>query len=90
MSEGNRDGELDITEQMLLTLDLKKSMKLWHCSSVASVEEDGCGFRRRFMVEKSSLELPGFLLIKLEYNCERASLRELEPTVTYATPEGGD
>lgn len=43
------DGELDIRERMLLTLDLKKSMKLLHCSSVASVEEDGSGFRRWFM-----------------------------------------
>jgi len=28
---------------MLLTLDLKRSIKLCHCSSVASVEEVGCG-----------------------------------------------
>lgn len=45
-SEGSRDGELDIRERMLLTLDLKKSKKLLHCSSVALVEEDGCGLCR--------------------------------------------
>jgi len=66
VSEGSRDGELDIRDQMLLTSDLKKSRKLLHCSSVASVQEDGCGFRRWFLVEKSCLELPGFLLMNPE------------------------
>jgi len=37
---------------MWFTVDLRKSMKLLHCSSVASVEEDSCGFRRWFMVGK--------------------------------------
>ena len=45
MIVGGREKELDIREWMLLTLALKKSMKLLHCSTVASVADD-CGFRR--------------------------------------------
>jgi len=52
VSEGSRDRELGIRERKLLTFELKNVMKLLHCSSVASVEEDGCGFRRWFIVEK--------------------------------------
>ena len=46
MLGGGRKEELDIRERMLLTLALKKSMKLLHLSSVASAGEDDCGFRR--------------------------------------------
>ncbi len=62
----NKEDELGISEWMLLTLDLKKSMKLLHLSSVASVEEGGYGLRRCFMVVKSCLELPVVLLIRFE------------------------
>jgi len=45
-ARGEGGEELGIRERMLLTLDLKKSMKLLQHSSVASVESDGWGFRR--------------------------------------------
>jgi len=59
--EGSRDGELDIRERMLLTFDLKRSMKPLHCSSVASVEEDGCGFTAgQFMDSEARVSAASF------------------------------
>ena len=63
---GDRGEELVIRVRMLLTLDLKKSIKQLHCSSVASVEEEDCGFSRWSMVEKKCFVLPGFLLMRFE------------------------
>ena len=45
-AEGEGEEEPGNIERMLLTLDLKKSMKLLHRSAVVSVSEGVCGFRR--------------------------------------------
>ena len=63
MTGGGREGELDIREWMFLTLALKKSMKLLHLSSVATIGEDDCVFRRYFLVEKKMLRV-AWIVIK--------------------------
>ena len=51
---------------MVSTLELKKAMKLLHCSSVVSMCWAVCGLRRWLMVENSCLEFPGFSFMMLE------------------------
>ncbi len=67
VDSGDREREeLEMTEQILSTLFLKKDMKALHYSLVFSVCEEVSGLRRLFTVEKSSWEFPGVLLMMLE------------------------
>lgn len=51
---------------MDVIFNLKKAIKILHCSTVVAVGEGDCGLRRWVTVEKSCLELPGLFLIASE------------------------